>query len=155
MIVNLTLMNIVLLARDTLHFATADRQWVVTAYSLAVVSLLCGVLTERATRASGRGRDGRWPYAAYEVSRGVVAGRPALAERYAGEVVSIERSLHVFVEGEVQRAADHVVGLASTLGVAYLTLHLALTVDGKTVIVPELRLRSATLERGSRAACAT
>jgi hypothetical protein len=66
-------------------------------------------------------------YAAYEASRGGVAGSAALAERHAGEVVSIERSLHVFVEGEVQRAADHVGGLASTLGVAYLTLHLALT----------------------------
>jgi hypothetical protein len=39
-----------------------------------------------------------------------VAGKPALAERHAGEVVSIARSLHVFVEGEVQRAADHVGG---------------------------------------------
>lgn len=45
-------------------------------------------------------------YATYEASRGVVAGSEALAERHAGEVVSIERSLHVFVEGDVQRAAD-------------------------------------------------
>jgi hypothetical protein len=66
-------------------------------------------------------------YASYEASRGVVAGSPALAERHAGEVVSIERSLHVFVEGDVQRAADHLGGLASALGIAYLTLHLALT----------------------------
>jgi MFS family permease len=40
-IMSLTVMNIALLsAQQSLHFSTADRQWVITAYSLAFGSLL-------------------------------------------------------------------------------------------------------------------
>jgi hypothetical protein len=37
------------------------------------------------------------------------------------------RSLHLFVEGNVQRAAQALPGLTSLLGIAYLTLHLVVT----------------------------
>jgi PAP2 superfamily len=66
-------------------------------------------------------------YAAYEAIRGLVAGDAHTALRHAHDVVSLERSLHVFVEGHVQHAAQAVPGLIGTLGFAYLTLHLALT----------------------------
>jgi hypothetical protein len=66
-------------------------------------------------------------YAAYEATRGLVAGDAHLALRHAQDVVSLERSLHIFVEGPVQHAALAVPGLIGTLGFAYLTLHLSLT----------------------------
>jgi PAP2 superfamily len=66
-------------------------------------------------------------YALYESTRGVVAGRRAVALRHADDVAAIERSLHMFVEGGVERTAERVSGLTSTLGVLYLSLHLALT----------------------------
>jgi hypothetical protein len=67
-------------------------------------------------------------YAAYEATRGLVAGDAHVARRHAQDVVSLERSLHVFVEGHVQRAAQAVPGLIGSLGFAYLTLHLTVTV---------------------------
>jgi hypothetical protein len=66
-------------------------------------------------------------YALYESTRSVVAGRRDIALRHADDVVSIERSLHMFVEGSVERTAERVSGLTSTLGVLYLSLHVALT----------------------------
>jgi hypothetical protein len=66
-------------------------------------------------------------YGLYETGRGLVAGDPAVAVRHAQEVASWERSLHVFVEGRVQDAAAALPGLVGTLGVLYLTLHLAVT----------------------------
>jgi hypothetical protein len=66
-------------------------------------------------------------YAAYEATRGLVAGNAHVALRHAQDVVSLERSLHVFVEGHVQHAAQAVPGLLGTLGFAYLTLHLGVT----------------------------
>jgi hypothetical protein len=48
--------------------------------------------------------------------------------RHAHELVTLERSLHVFVEGDVQDAAHAVPGLIELLGISYLTLHLAGTV---------------------------
>lgn len=66
-------------------------------------------------------------YALYESTRSVVAGRRDIALRHADDVVSIERSLHMFVEGSVERTAERVSGLTSTLGVLYLSLHIALT----------------------------
>jgi hypothetical protein len=66
-------------------------------------------------------------YAAYEATRGLVAGDAHVALRHAQDVVSLERSLHVFVEGHVQRAALAVPGLIGTLSFAYLTLHLTVT----------------------------
>ena len=66
-------------------------------------------------------------YALYETSRGLAAYDPPLAERHARMVVSLERSLHVFVEGQVQNAAHALPGLIGALGFLYLTLHLAVT----------------------------
>jgi hypothetical protein len=66
-------------------------------------------------------------YALYQSIRGVVAGRRDIALRHAEDVVSIERSLHVFVEGGVERTAERMSGLTSALGVLYLSLHLVLT----------------------------
>src|SRR6266516_2532624 len=66
-------------------------------------------------------------YAVYEATRGLVAGDAPVALRHAQEIVSLERSLHIFVEGPVQHAAQAVPGLMGTLGFAYLTLHLSVT----------------------------
>jgi hypothetical protein len=66
-------------------------------------------------------------YALYETSRGLVANDPPVAEQHARMIVSLERSLHVFVEGRVQSAAHALPGLMGALGFFYLTLHLAVT----------------------------
>jgi hypothetical protein len=66
-------------------------------------------------------------YGAYELARGLVVGNTEEADRHAGQLVGLERSLHLFVEGKVQHAADTPPGLAGLFGVAYLTLHLAVT----------------------------
>jgi hypothetical protein len=66
-------------------------------------------------------------YGLYELARGLVVANPEEADRHAGQLVALERSLHLFVEGKVQHAADALPGLAGLLGVAYLTLHLAVT----------------------------
>ena len=66
-------------------------------------------------------------YTVYEATRGLVAGDATVALRHAHEVISLERSLHVFVEARIQHAALAVPGLIGTLGFAYLTLHLSLS----------------------------
>jgi hypothetical protein len=66
-------------------------------------------------------------YCVYELARGLVVGNAREADRHAGRVVALERSLHLFVEGKVQHAADVLPGLTGLLGVAYLTLHFAVT----------------------------
>jgi PAP2 superfamily protein len=66
-------------------------------------------------------------YALYETSRGLVAGNPGPAVDHARKIASLERSLHVFVESDVQHAARHLPGLVGTLGALYLTLHLSVT----------------------------
>ncbi|NUR77845.1 MAG: phosphatase PAP2 family protein [Thermoleophilia bacterium] len=66
-------------------------------------------------------------YALYEVARGLVAGNAGEADRHARRLVALERTLHVFLEAKVQRAADALPGLAGVLGIAYLTLHLTVT----------------------------
>jgi PAP2 superfamily len=66
-------------------------------------------------------------YVLYESTRGVVAGRSNVALQHAHDVVRIERSLHVFVEASVERSAERLSGLTSTLEVLYLSLHLVLT----------------------------
>src|SRR5262245_29152525 len=66
-------------------------------------------------------------YALYEASRGLVVGDVNVALAHARDVVSMERSLHVFVERDVQQAVRGLPGLVGSLGVAYLTLHLAVT----------------------------
>jgi len=66
-------------------------------------------------------------YALYQTSRGLVVGDPDRAVHHAQMIASFERTLHVFVEGNVQRAAHTVPGAIGTLGVLYLTCHLAVT----------------------------
>lgn len=67
-------------------------------------------------------------YGAYEVARGLVAGESGEAVRHARDLVALERSLHLFVEGRLQEAAHAFPGLIDLLSVSYLTLHLAGTV---------------------------
>jgi hypothetical protein len=66
-------------------------------------------------------------YAVYETSRGLAAGGPVVALHHARMVASLERSLHVFVEANVQHAAAALPGLIGTFGLLYLTMHLAVT----------------------------
>jgi hypothetical protein len=66
-------------------------------------------------------------YAVYETSRGLAAGGPGVALHHARMIASLERSLHVFVEANVQHAARALPGLIGTLGLLYLTMHLAVT----------------------------
>jgi hypothetical protein len=66
-------------------------------------------------------------YAMYEATRGLAAGGAHVARRHAQDVVSLERSLHIFVEGPVQDAALAVPGLVGTFGFLYLALHLSTT----------------------------
>jgi hypothetical protein len=66
-------------------------------------------------------------YGLYELARGLVVGDTAGADRHAQRLVALERSLHLFFEAKVQHAAHALPGLTSLLGVAYLTLHLAVT----------------------------
>jgi hypothetical protein len=66
-------------------------------------------------------------YGLYELARGLVGPDTAQADAHAHRLVALERSLHLFVEANVQRAVQTLPGLTSLLGVAYLTLHLAVT----------------------------
>src|SRR3989441_4290574 len=67
-------------------------------------------------------------YGLYELARGLVGADRAQADAHAHRLVALERSLHLFFESNLQRAVQTLPGLTSLLGVAYLTLHLALTV---------------------------
>jgi hypothetical protein len=66
-------------------------------------------------------------YALYEACRGLVAGDPSEAVEHARGVASLERSLHLFVEPDVQHAARSLPAVIDGLGVLYLTLHLAVS----------------------------
>ena len=66
-------------------------------------------------------------YGLYELARGLVGTDTAEADAHAHRLVALERSLHLFVEANVQRAVQTLPGLTRLLGVAYLTLHLAVT----------------------------
>jgi hypothetical protein len=66
-------------------------------------------------------------YGLYELARALVVGDTAEADRHARRVVALERSLHLFLEGNVQHNAQALPGLTGLLGAAYLTLHLAVT----------------------------
>src|SRR5262245_55410981 len=66
-------------------------------------------------------------YGLYELARGLVGRDTAEADAHAHRVVALERSLHLFVEANVQRAVQTVPGLSSLFGVADLTLHLTVT----------------------------
>jgi hypothetical protein len=60
--------------------------------------------------------------ALYELARGLVVGDTAEAHRHGLQLVALERSLHLFLEANVQHAAHALPGLTSLLGTAYLTL---------------------------------
>src|SRR2546423_14852864 len=66
-------------------------------------------------------------YGLYELARGLVGTDTAEADAHAHRLVALERSLHLFVEANLQRAAHTPPCLTSLLGVAYLTLPLAST----------------------------
>jgi hypothetical protein len=66
-------------------------------------------------------------YGLYELARGLLVGDTAQADRHADQLVGLERSLHLLFEASVQRGAQALPGLTGLLGVAYLTLHLAVT----------------------------
>jgi len=42
-------------------------------------------------------------YGVYELARGLVVGNTEEADRHAGQLVALERSLHLFVEGPRER----------------------------------------------------
>jgi hypothetical protein len=66
-------------------------------------------------------------YGLYELARGLVGADRAEADAHAHRLVALERSLHLFVESNMQRAVQTPPGLTRLLGVAYLTAHLAVT----------------------------
>jgi hypothetical protein len=86
-------------------------EWLAARHSLAVEAAAVVVL-----------------YALYEATRGLVAGDPSAAFQHAQLIASYERTMHIFVEADVQHAAQAVPGLVGTLGLFYLTLHLGVTI---------------------------
>jgi hypothetical protein len=66
-------------------------------------------------------------YGLYELARGLVVGDTGEADRHAHRIVALEGSLHLFIEGNVQRAARALPGFTGLLGAAYLILHLTIT----------------------------
>ena len=66
-------------------------------------------------------------YGLYELTRGLVVGDADVAAAHANRLVAVERSLHLLFEANVQRAVHALPDLTGLLGVAYLTLHFAVT----------------------------
>jgi PAP2 superfamily len=66
-------------------------------------------------------------YGVYEISRGLFAGNAPAAIRHARDVAILERSVHLFIERDLQRWAHSIGGMLGLFGVLYLTLHLAVT----------------------------
>src|SRR5262245_607213 len=66
-------------------------------------------------------------YGMYEISRGLLAGDAPTALRHAADITRLERSLHVFIEPELQDVGRSIPGMLRLFGVLYLTLHLLLT----------------------------
>jgi PAP2 superfamily len=66
-------------------------------------------------------------YGLYELARGLVVGDTSEAVQHARDLVALESTLHVFVEGDVQNLAHALPGLVSLLSISYLTLHLTVT----------------------------
>jgi hypothetical protein len=57
-------------------------------------------------------------YGLYELARGLVGADTADADGHAHRLVTLERSLHLFVEANVQRAVQTLPGITSPFGVA-------------------------------------
>jgi len=66
-------------------------------------------------------------YGVYEIVRGLLAGDVRTALAHATDVASLERSLHIFVERDLQVAARTIPGALPVLGALYLTMHLGFT----------------------------
>jgi hypothetical protein len=66
-------------------------------------------------------------YLVYEGGRGLTGGGLEAAVEHAHSIASLERSLHLFVERDVQEAARALPGVLGIFGVLYLTLHLGAT----------------------------
>jgi hypothetical protein len=66
-------------------------------------------------------------YGLYEVVRGFGSASLETARAHTADIVTLERSLGIFGERGVQQLAERVPGLPALLGVAYLTLHIAVT----------------------------
>jgi PAP2 superfamily protein len=66
-------------------------------------------------------------YAAYEAARGAADASLTVAREHTADIVSLERSLHVFAERSVQDWAHGIPFLATFLGLAYMSLHLGAT----------------------------
>src|SRR5262245_57620049 len=66
-------------------------------------------------------------YGVYEVVRGAGDASVAVARAHTADIVSLERSFHVFGEGAVQDWSHGVPFLPMLLGLAYMTLHFGAT----------------------------
>jgi len=66
-------------------------------------------------------------YALYEAGRGAADASLTVAREHTADVVSLERSLHVFAERAVQEWAHGIPFLPAFLGFAYMSLHLGAT----------------------------
>jgi len=64
-------------------------------------------------------------YLVYELVRGQGHATVAVARAHTDWVVNLERSLHIFGERAVQRAAEAVPGVPTILGISYIVLHFA------------------------------
>jgi hypothetical protein len=66
-------------------------------------------------------------YVAYDAGRGLVRGGTTVAIVHARSIASLERSLDLFHEVDVQRTLVHVPGLTTLFAFGYDVLHLAVT----------------------------
>jgi hypothetical protein len=66
-------------------------------------------------------------YVAYDAGRGLVRGGTTVAIVHARSIASLERSLGIFHEIDVQRTLVHVPGLTTLFAFGYDVLHLAVT----------------------------
>ena len=66
-------------------------------------------------------------YGIYEIGRGLFAGDAPGAIRHARDIAAVERSVHLFVERDLQRWAHSIGGVLGLFGALYLTLHLTVT----------------------------
>lgn len=64
-------------------------------------------------------------YLAGELVRGIARGAESNAESHAHTIVRLEQHLHVFDEAAIQHTVGHINGLPTSLGYAYVSLHLA------------------------------
>jgi hypothetical protein len=75
-------------------------------------------------------------YGVYEISRGLFAGDAPAAIRHAKDIAAVERSVHLFIERDLQRWAHSIGGMLGLFGVLYLTLHLAVDRHARTALGP-------------------